>query len=67
MMDKLAFKQMLGILGSYQISDRIFQGIDSDMDGLISLEEYLVYNDVLAFGSPSEKDFNTFLKIDYKR
>jgi len=37
------------------------------MDGLISLEEYLVYNDVLAYGSPSEKDFNTFLKIDYKR
>ncbi len=37
------------------------------MDGYISLEDYLVYNDVIAYGSASERNHNTFLKIDYNR
>ena len=67
MMDKQSFKSMLGILGNYLISDRIFQGIDTDMDGYISLEEYLVYNDIISYGTPSEKNYNTFCKIDHQR
>ena len=58
---------MLGILGNYPISDRIFQAIDHSLDGLISLEEYLVYNDTLSYGSPTEKNLITFKIIDVQR
>ena len=58
---------MLGILGNYPISDRIFQAIDHSLDGLISLEEYLVYNDTLSYGSSTEKNLITFKIIDVQR
>lgn len=58
---------MLGILGSYLITDRIFQAIDSDSDGLVSLEDYLVYNDVISYGTDEERSLQTFTKIDLKR
>lgn len=66
-MDKTSFKVMLGILGNYPISDRIFQAIDHSLDGLISIEEYLVYNDTLSYGSPTEKNLITFKIIDVQR
>lgn len=66
-MNRDSFKAMLGILGNYLISDRIFSAIDTEQDGLISLEEYLVYNDILSYGSATEKNFITFNIIDKKR
>jgi Ca2+-binding EF-hand superfamily protein len=62
-----SFKAMYGILGYYSISDRIFKAIDTSGEGLISLEEYLCYNDVLSFGSQTEKTLFTFNIIDLKR
>jgi hypothetical protein len=50
-MDLQAFKETLGILGNFQISDRMFSAIDEDKDGFISLEDYLVYNDILSYGT----------------
>ena len=51
MMDLQSFKEMLGILGNFEISERMFSVIDEDHDGLITLEEYLVYNDKLNYGN----------------
>jgi hypothetical protein len=51
MMDLESFKDMLGILGNFFVSDRMFFAIDKDKDGLISLEDYLVYNDILSHGT----------------
>jgi|LauGreDrversion4_2_1035121.scaffolds.fasta_scaffold206722_2 hypothetical protein len=51
MMDLISFKLMLGILGNYMMSDRIFSAIDRDSKGLISLADYLVYNETLSHGS----------------
>jgi EF hand len=42
----------------------MFAAIDDDQDGLISLEEYLVYNDKIAHGTTQEKNFITFKMID---
>ncbi len=66
-MDRDAFKSMLGILGNYMISDRIFDAIDIEHDGMLSLSEYLVYNDILSYGTQKEKNLMTFSIIDVKR
>lgn len=63
-MDLPAFKQMLGMLGNFYVSDRMFGAIDRDNDGLISLEDYIVYNDILSYGTSSEKSEITFRIID---
>ena len=42
----------------------MFAAIDEDQDGLISLEDYLVYNDIIAHGTTQEKNFITFKMID---
>jgi len=47
-------------LGNFQISDRLFAAIDNDQDNLISLEDYLVYSDILTYGTNQEKNFLTF-------
>ena len=41
----------MGMLGNFYVSDRMFTAIDRDSDGLISLEDYLVYNDILSYGT----------------
>ena len=64
MMDITSFKQMMGMLGNFYVSDRMFTAIDRDNDGLISIEDYLVYNDILSYGSESEKNAVTFRIID---
>jgi hypothetical protein len=51
LMSKDSFKIMLGILGNYAISDRIFSAIDREGKGMISLEDYLVYNEILSNGA----------------
>jgi Ca2+-binding EF-hand superfamily protein len=64
MMDTNGLKEILGLLGNFQISDRMFAAIDDDHDGLISLEDYLVYNEIISHGSQREKNFITFKMID---
>jgi Ca2+-binding EF-hand superfamily protein len=66
-MSLISFKLMLGILGNYMMSDRIFSAIDRDGKGKISLEDYLVYNEVLSHGSQTEKNMLTFKVIDVRR
>jgi Ca2+-binding EF-hand superfamily protein len=58
---------MLGVLGNYMMSDRIFSAIDRDGKGKISLEDYLVYNEVVSHGSQTEKNMLTFKVIDVRR
>lgn len=67
MIDLLSFKLMLGILGNYMMSDRIFSAIDRDAKGLISLSDYLVYNETLSHGSQTEKNMLTFRVIDLRK
>jgi Ca2+-binding EF-hand superfamily protein len=66
-MNKESFKEMLGILGNYFISDRMFLAINTERDGLISLEDYLVYNDIITHGTLLEKNVITFNIIDVNR
>jgi len=51
LMDLSSFKETMGIIGNFQISDRMFAAMDDDKDGFISLEEYLVYYDILSYGT----------------
>eukprot|EP00347_Sterkiella_histriomuscorum_P008734 403343955 len=64
MMDFDSFREILGILGNFSISERMFYAIDDDRDGLITLEDYLIYNDIIAYGTEREKDFVTFKIFD---
>ncbi len=66
MMDLASFKEMIGILGNFELSERMFGVIDEDKDQLISLEQYLVYNDKLNNGTQDEKIQLTFKMIDAK-
>lgn len=63
-MDLEAFKDMIGILGNFELSERMFSVIDTKSEGLISLEQYLVYNDKLNNGTQKEKVELTFKMID---
>ena len=63
-MDLASFKDMLGILGNFYLSERMFAAIDRDKDGYISQEEYINYIDVLTYGTSSEKNQFTFRIID---
>ena len=63
-MDLKSFKDMLGMLGNFFISDRMFSAIDINHDGMISLEEFLVYNDIISHGTEEEKTLITFRMID---
>ena len=42
----------------------MFQAIDDNRDGLISLEDYIIYNDIVSHGGEREKDFITFKIFD---
>lgn len=63
-MDLNSFKDMLGILGNFAISERMFKAIDLNKDNYISLEDYLIYNDILMAGSNREKNEVTYRMID---
>jgi len=45
------FRQMLGILGKFSMSIRIFKAIDSKGQGKIFLKDYLIYNDIVSYGT----------------
>lgn len=51
MMDSASFREMIGVLGNFELSERMFSAIDEDNDGFITLEQYLVYNDKLNNGT----------------
>ena len=55
-MNVVSFKEMLGILGNFYLSERMFAAIDEDKDGYISQEEYINYIDVLTYGTAREKN-----------
>jgi len=58
------FKEMIGLIGNFELSERIFAVIDRNQDQVITLEEFLVYNDILTNGSQDEKMLLTFKMID---
>ena len=52
------YKDSLGMMGIESLSflsDRMFDAMDQDQDGCISLQEYLDYFDVMLHGSEDEK------------
>ena len=61
-----SFKDMMGILGGYYLSERMFAAIDHNGDGYISLEEYINYFDILTHGNNSEKNYYTFSHFVYE-
>lgn len=58
------FRQMLGVLGKYTLSTRIFRAIDRKGNGKVFLEDYLIYNDIVSHGTQNEKNNFTFGTID---
>ena len=54
-MTKQMFKRMMGVIGETYLATRMFEVIDVDNSGTISLGEYLNFNDVLMYGTEDEK------------
>lgn len=63
---KQQFKNMMGIIGETYFAVRMFEVIDDDNSGTITLGEYLSYNDVMMHGSETEKRLQNFKMIDIK-
>ena len=63
-MDLDSFRDMMGILGGYYLSERMFAAIDTNGDGLIALEEYINYFDILTHGTSEEKNIFNFRTLD---
>lgn len=52
------YRDSLGLIGMQSLSflaDRMFQVMDTDKNGWISLEEYLTYIDTMMYGEEKEK------------
>jgi Ca2+-binding EF-hand superfamily protein len=57
------YRDSLGLIGMQSLSflaDRMFQVMDTDKNGWISLEEYLTYIDTMMYGEEKEKLFQSF-------
>ena len=54
-MTQKMFKNMMGVIGETYFATRMFEVIDEDNSGTISLGEYLNYNDILIHGTEDEK------------
>ena len=54
-MTKQMFKNMMGVIGETYFATRMFDVMDQDNSGTISLGEYLNFNDVLMHGTDKEK------------
>lgn len=60
---KEQFRQNMGLLGLNTVqclSDRIFQVIDSNNDGLINFKDFAQYYDIVMNGSQGEKSLIAF-------
>jgi Ca2+-binding EF-hand superfamily protein len=55
---------LLGLESGSFLSDRIFDVMDMDRDGDLSMDDFLKYFDVLIYGSDAEKAEITFKMID---
>jgi Ca2+-binding EF-hand superfamily protein len=55
---------MLGVIGNFAMSTRIFRAIDRKGKGKIYLEDYLIYNAIVSYGTQTEKNKFTFGTID---
>lgn len=52
------YRDSLGLIGMQSLSflaDRMFQVMDNDKNGWISLDEYLSYIDTMMYGNEEEK------------
>ena len=57
------YRDSLGLIGMQSLSflaDRMFQVMDTDKNGWISLEEYLTYIDTMMYGEEKEKLYQSF-------
>lgn len=65
-MTKVMFKQMMGIIGETYFATRMFEIIDEDKSGSITLGEYLDFNDIMMHGNEEEKKRQNFKFMDIK-
>ena len=63
-LEQSAFQQMLGFIGDSFLGERLFYVVKKENRETIGLLEYLVYNDVIYYGSPEEKFINSFKMMD---
>lgn len=57
------YRDSLGLIGMQSLSflaDRMFQVMDQDNKGFISLDQYLCYIDIMMYGSDDEKLMQSF-------
>jgi hypothetical protein len=55
----------MGILGSTFLGNRLFYVISKkSKDNLITVEDYLVYHDIIYYGTSDEKNKISFLMLD---
>jgi Ca2+-binding EF-hand superfamily protein len=63
------FRDSLGLIGMQSLSfmaDRMFQVMDHNKKGYITLGDYLCYLDVLMYGSEDEKLSQSFKLLDQR-
>jgi hypothetical protein len=51
------------MLGNFYISERMFDVADRGYKGYVTLADYLIYNDIMQFGTEEEKDLLSFKMI----
>ena len=64
------YRDSLGLIGMQSLSflaDRMFQVMDTDKNGWISLEEYLTYIDTMMYGEEKEKLYQSFQLLDQRQ
>lgn len=63
-LEQSAFQQMLGFIGDSFLGERLFYVVKKENRMTITLLDYLVYNDVIYYGSAEEKFINSFKMMD---
>lgn len=63
-MNEAGFRNMLGFLGKSFIGERMYHVTKPQNDKLISLEDYLVYQDKVMHGTTTEKNDISFRMLD---
>lgn len=65
-MTKKQFKSMMGILGETYFATRMFDVMDEDSTGKITLGQYLDFNDIMMHGTEEEKKKQNYRMLDIK-